>query len=198
MKEKAVAASTYEIFQIEKNGHIYDAFKCIGESGKEVISYNCPAEDILEEIKSESYDCVFTSPPYFSTELYDEGGDDWKQSWFRYPEYDNWWKNFYKPVLEACYESLKEDGVMMMNIMDPQIKRKRFKTCDQMVDYILSIGGKFDGQIGMRYKQRPKNIDKKLLNKHLLTTYIENIWCFSKNGFDISFKHATLEGLFGE
>ena len=50
----------------------------------------------------------------------------------------------------------------------------------------------------MRIKQRPKNIDKVSLNKHLTTTFIENVWCFSKNGFDISYKCATLEGLFGE
>lgn len=185
-------------FQVEVKGHIYDAFKCVGRSGKQVIAYNAPAEDIGDHLKKMKYDCIFTSPPYFSTELYDEGGDDWKQSWCRYPEYDNWWNKFFKVVLDICYDSLKDDGVIMMNIMDPQIKNKRFKTCDQMVDHIISLGGKFDGQIGMRIKQRPKNIDKTALNKHLLTTFIENIWCFSKNGFDISNKSATLEGLFGE
>ena len=83
-------------FQVEIKNHLYDAFKCVGKSGKQVIVYNAPAEDILNEIKTRKYDCIFTSPPYFSTELYDEGGDDWKQSWFRYPEYDNWWDKFYK------------------------------------------------------------------------------------------------------
>jgi hypothetical protein len=186
------------IFQKRVKDHFYEAFHCIGKSGKEVICYNAPAEDILDVIRSNKYDCVFTSPPYFATELYDEGGDDWKQSWARYPQYDNWWDKFYKPVITACYESLTETGSMMFNIMDPKVKSGRYKTCDQMVDHILSIGGKFDGQIGMRIKQRPKNIDPSKLKKHLDNTFIENIWCFSKNGFDISYKSATLEGLFGE
>lgn len=186
------------IFQKEVNGHLYEAFRCIGKSGKEVVCYNAPAEDILDVIRANKFDCIFTSPPYFSTELYDEGGDDWKQSWMRYPEYDNWWNKFYKPVITACYESLSESGSMMFNIMDPTVKSGRYKTCDQMVDHIISLGGKFDGQIGMRIKQRPKNINAKDLNKHLLTTFIENIWCFSKNGFDLSPGFATLEGLFGE
>jgi hypothetical protein len=184
--------------QIKKGDHIYDGFHCLGKSGKEVFAYNAPAEDILDQIKKHKYDCIFTSPPYFSTELYDEGGDDWKQSWFRYPEYDNWWNKFYKPVITACYESLSESGSMMMNIMDPWVSGKRYTTCDQMVDHIISLGGIFDGQIGMRIKQRPKNIASSDLKKHLSTTFIENIWCFSKNGFDISYKSATLEGLFGD
>jgi hypothetical protein len=184
--------------QVEVNNVVYDGFHCVGKSGKQVIAYNAPAEDILHIIKSYKFDCIFTSPPYFSTELYDEGGDDWKQSWARYPEYDNWWNKFYKPVLTACYESLTENGSMMMNIMDPWVAGKRYRTCDQMVDHIISLGGYFDGQIGMRIKQRPKNIDSKDLKKHLSTTFIENIWCFSKNGFDITHKFATLEDLFGE
>jgi hypothetical protein len=186
------------IFQKEVKGHLYEGFRCLGKSGKEVICYNAPAEDILDVIESNTFDCIFTSPPYFSTELYDEGGDDWKQSWARYPKYDNWWDKFYKPVITSCYKSLSPSGTMMFNIMDPTVKSGRHKTCDQMVDHIISLGGIFDGQIGMRIKQRPKNIKASDLNKHLLTTFIENIWCFSKNGFDLSYKSATLENLFGE
>ena len=186
-------------FQKEVNGHVYDAFRCIGYSGKEVIAYNAPAEDILDVVRANQYDCIFTSPPYFATELYDEGGDDWKQSWFRYQEYDKWWNNFYSPVMKACYESLADHGVMMINIMDPKVYGKRYNTCDQMVDYIQTLGGKFDGQIGMRYKQRPKDMDDPVKHKaYLTTTYVENIWCFSKKGFDLSPGFATLEGLFGE
>lgn len=185
-------------FQKEVKGHIYDAFRCVGSSGKEVIAYNAPAEDILDVITSNKFDCIFTSPPYFSTELYDEGGDDWKQSWFRYQEYDNWWNKFYVPVMKASFESLSEKGLMAINIMDPSVYSKRYKTCDQMVDLITSLGGTFDGQIGMRIKQRPKNINSNDLQEHLSTTFIENVWCFSKNGFDLTVNPATLEGLFGD
>lgn len=183
-------------FQKEVNGHIYEAFRCIGKSGKEVVCYNAPAEDILDVIRANKFDCIFTSPPYFATELYDEGGDDWKQSWARYPEYENWWKKFFEPVLTACYDSLSERGSMMINIMDPQIGKDRYRTCDQMVDHVISLGGKFDGQIGMRIKQRPKKTAN--LAHHLSTTFIENVWCFSKNGFDLNYKPGTLEELFGE
>ena len=187
-----------EFFQKKVNDHFYDAYRCIGKSGKEVVFYNAPAEDILDVIRGNKFDCIFTSPPYFKTELYDEGGDDWKQSWHRYQEYDNWWAKFYQPVLTACFESLSDIGAMMINIMDPMVYGKRYRTCDQMVDHMINIGANFDGQIGMRIKQRPKNIDSAKLKKHLDNTFIENIWCFSKNGFDLSPGFATLEGLFGE
>lgn len=185
-------------FNIRSGNNIYDAFECIGSSGKKVIAYNAPAEDILHIIEKEKYDCIFTSPPYFSTELYDKGGDDWKQSWSRYPSYISWWDEFYRPVMKACYSSLTDTGMMLINIMDPYIRGNRYRTCDQMVNYIISIGGKFDGQIGMRIKQRPRNIESVDLDKHLSNTYIENIWCFSKNGIDLSMKYATLESLFGD
>jgi len=184
-------------FKIKVNDNTYDAFHCIGKSGKEVYAYNAPAEEMLHIIYANKFDCIFTSPPYFSTEKYSEQSPE-NQSWFKYPEYNNWWNKFFKPVMTACYRSLKDDGLMLINIMDPTIDGTRYNTCDQLVDHVISIGGYFDGQIGMRIKQRPKNIDAKSLNKHLLNTFIENIWCFSKNKFDLSFKHATLESLFGD
>ncbi len=184
-------------FKIKVNDNTYDAFHCIGKSGKEVYAYNAPAEEMLHIIYANKFDCIFTSPPYFSTEKYSEQSPE-NQSWFKYPEYNNWWNKFFKPVMTACYRSLKDNGLMLINIMDPTIDGTRYNTCDQLVDHVISIGGYFDGQIGMRIKQRPKNIDAKSLNKHLLNTFIENIWCFSKNKFDLSFKHATLESLFGD
>ncbi len=180
-------------------GKTYESFLCIGKSGKVVQAFNAPAEDLLDVIRMNKFDCIFTSPPYFSTELYAQDiKEKENQSWFKYPEYDNWWNKFFKPVITACFESLTETGSMMFNIMDPTVKAVRHKTCDQMVDHVISIGGHFDGQIGMRIKQRPKKLDPSKLSKHLSTTFIENIWCFSKNGFELSHKPATLESLFGD
>ena len=42
-----------------------------------------------DEIKN--VDCAFTSPPYFSTERYNEGGEKEElQSWFKFNEYEKW------------------------------------------------------------------------------------------------------------
>jgi hypothetical protein len=53
----------------------------------------------------------------------------------------------------------------------------------------------FLGQIGMRIKQRPKNIGALNNKKHLSNIFIENIWCFSKDRVS-SFHTPTLESLF--
>ena len=83
--------------------------------------------------------------------------------------------------------------MMMINIMDPTIKGKRYRTCDEMVDF-MSNRGQFVGQVGMKIKQRPKQMSKEDLLEHLSTDFIENIWCFSKNNFAFR-KKATLESL---
>jgi hypothetical protein len=86
--------------------------------------------------------------------------------------------------------------MMMINIMDPTIKGKRYRTCDEMVDYITSIGGNFIGQIGMKIKQRPKKMEKGDLLEHLSADFIENIWCFSKTQYKwVAKKRASLEDL---
>ena len=90
--------------------------------------YNCGAEDLIclfNEI--ENVDCAFTSPPYFSTERYNEGGDKQElQSWFKFNEYESWRDNFYLPVSQKnTFDSLSDNGVMLINILDPKVKGKQ-------------------------------------------------------------------------
>lgn len=165
-----------------------DVFICDGV--KSVTIFNRPAEDIeWHVVCGATIDCVFTSPPYFSTELYNEGGEKQdNQSWSRYPEYDNWRDKFLLPVIKDTFNVLRPTGVMMINIMDPTVNRVRHHTCDEMVDYVITkLNGNFIGQIGMRIKQRPKTLNKDELKKHLTSDFIENIWCFSKTD-ESSFK----------
>ena len=89
----------------------------------------------------------------------------------------------------------------MTNIMDPKIKGKRYRSCDELVD---SLQPNFLGQIGMRIMQRPQGKNKFKTKEELVEfmnkLYIENVWCFGKNKVFDLFRHkrrATLEGLFG-
>ena len=170
---------------------------------KTVQMYNCGAEDLpWDEIKN--VDCAFTSPPYFSTERYNEGGDKQElQSWFKFSEYESWRDNFYLPVSQKTFDSLNENGVMMINILDPKVKGKRYRSGDELVDMLLPH---FLGQVGMRISQRPQGasvfkdedgkFDKDAMDKFMKRIYIENIWCFSKDKTKDIFKHTrrgTLE-----
>jgi len=172
----------YETFLGNKNVHIYeDQDHFTINANKKVTIYRCGAENLpWEDIKD--IDCAFTSPPYFSTEEYNKGGKhEEDQSWFKFNEYESWRDNFFLPVSQKSFESLSPTGHLFVNIMDPTVKGKRYKSCDELVDSLQTY---FQGQIGMRIMQRPKS-DKLFENdeakqEFMNRIFIENIWCFCK------------------
>ena len=176
--------------QYLKQIEVYNSFLA---KPKKVTIYNCGAEDLPWD-KIDNIDCAFTSPPYFSTERYNEGGDkEENQSWFKFDEYSKWRDDFYLPVSQKSFERSKH---MFINIMDPTIKGKRYFSSDELVD---SLKDNFVGQIGMRIMQRPKS-DKLFESEEekaefMNRIYIENVWCFSKEKLDY-FRHSRRATLF--
>ena len=145
---------------------------------KTVKIWRCGAED-LPYNELPDIDCAFTSPPYFSTEQYNKGGEyEEDQSWSKFNEYEKWRDSFYLPVAE---KTLSKSKYMFVNIMDPKIKNKRYRSSDELVD---TFKDKFLGQVGMRIMQRPQGTKKfktkEELNIFMAMTYIENIWCFGE------------------
>jgi len=149
---------------------------------KKVQIWNCGAED-LPYHKLPQIDCAFTSPPYFSTEEYNKGGElEENQSWFKFNEYDKWRDDFYLPVAE---KTMSVSKYMFVNIMDPKVHGVRYYSGDELVD---KFQDKFLGQIGMRIMQRPQgkavfndehgNFSKEKLDEHMNKMFIENVWCF--------------------
>ena len=184
--------NTYK--QYMKQIEVYNSFLT---KPKKVTIYNTGAEDLpWDTIKD--VDCSFTSPPYFSTEEYNKGGEkEENQSWFKFNEYEKWRDDFFLPVSKKCFEVSKHT---LINIMDPTIKGKRYKSCDEVVDMLKD---NFIGQIGMRIMQRPKS-DKlfeteKDKQEFMNKTFIENVWCFSKDkNVDLfkSIRKGTLDSFF--
>ena len=166
--------NTYK--QYLKQIELYNSFLT---KPKKVTIYNTGAEDLpWDTIKD--VDCSFTSPPYFSTEEYNKGGEkEENQSWFKFNEYEKWRDDFFLPVSKKCFEVSKHT---LINIMDPTIKGKRYRSCDEVVDMLKD---NFVGQVGMRIMQRPKSdklfeteeAKQEFMNK----TFIENVWYFSKD-----------------
>jgi len=192
----------YEKLLGNKNPEIQEHnnyFVCYGK--KHVSIFRMGAED-LNEIQlylphRPQFDIAFTSPPYFSTEKYNAGGEhEEDQSWSKFNTYDDWRDLFYLPVSEKCITHSK---YTFINIMDPKIGNKRYRSGDELVD---KFKDKFLGQIGMKIRQRPKS-DKLFESeeekrKFESATYIENVWCFGPKDLDF-FKHsrkATLESFF--
>ena len=173
------------------------------EGKKKVTIFRCGAEDLPWDTIYK-IDCAFTSPPYFSTEEYNKGGEhEEDQSWSKFNEYEKWRDDFYLPVAQHSHESLSDNGFLFVNIMDPKIKGKRYHSCDELVD---SLSDYFIGQIGMRIMQRPqgnaKFKTKEELNEFMNMLFIENVWCFKSIHFspDLDlFRHSrvtTLDNFF--
>ena len=169
---------------------------------KKVQIWNCGAEDIPYD-KLPAIDVAFTSPPYFSTEEYNKGGElEENQSWFKFNEYEKWRDDFYLPVAE---KSMKVSRFMFCNIMDPKIKGTRYRSGDELVNHLKD---RFLGQISMRIMQRPQgkavfkdedgNFSKEKLDENMNKMFIENVWCFGDKDLDL-FRYsrkATLDEFF--
>ena len=162
---------------------------------KKVQIWNCGAEDLPYHMLPK-IDVAFTSPPYFSTEQYNKGGDKQElQSWHKFNEYDKWRDEFYLSVAEKTMEVSK---FMFVNIMDPKIHNVRYRSGDELVD---KFKDKFLGQIGMRIMQRPKSDtlfkDEKEKADFMNKMFIENVWCFGpKTDLFKNSRKATLDEFF--
>ena len=193
------ASNAKEYYGSDPNPNTYKQYKKQVEEyskffpNKKVKIWNCGAEDLpYDELPD--IDCAFTSPPYFSTEQYNKGGEkEENQSWFKFNEYERWRDDFYLPVAE---KTLSKSKFMLVNIMDPKVNNVRYKSSDELIN---TYRDKFIGQIGMRIMQRPKSDklfkDDKEKADFMAKTYIENVWCFGPKDYDFfkSSRKATLE-----
>jgi len=196
------ASDAEEYYGCDPNPNTYQRYqeqiatynKLIGKP-KKVQIWNCGAED-LPYHKLPKIDVAFTSPPYFSTEQYNKGGEKEElQSWHKFNEYDKWRDDFYLPVAEKTMEVSK---FMFVNIMDPKIHGTRYYSGDELVD---KFKDKFMGQIGMRIMQRPKSDtlfeSEKEKADFMNKMFIENVWCFGpKTDLFKNSRKATLDEFF--
>ena len=60
-------------------------------------------------------DAIFSSPPYFSQEMY---SDEPTQSWKKFPNPDQWMNGFIGATLENCEYCLAPGGTLAINIAD--------------------------------------------------------------------------------
>lgn len=214
------ASNAIEFFGCDPNENVYEMYKqqclwyeeqlghkaeltdyggyfiCKGK--KRVQIFRSPAEDVQWNNWTSGIDCTFTSPPYFSTELYNKGGENEKdQSWSRYTEYEKWRDGFFFPMLRGAWKVTNKKGFVFINIMDPVIKGKRYRTCDELVDFMKDdLKANFLGQLGMRIKQRPKKMESGL-NEFFKKDFIENIWCFGKSNGILQL-NGSLESVMGD
>jgi hypothetical protein len=132
-----------------------------------------------EEVSlDEEFDLIFTSPPYFDKEKYDQSD---LQSYKKYKEFDSWMKDFLFKTIELRSENLKSGGHLIINVSDIYTRKKLYKICDGMNDYITNTS-KFEyvGAIGLRMPKRP--MPKRPMSKSSEKNgiFCEPIWIWKK------------------
>ena len=130
------------------------------------------AEDPQIELQDE-FDLVFTSPPYFDKEKYDQSE---QQSYKKYLSFDSWMQDFLFKAIELRTKNLKSGGYLVINISDIYTRKKLFKICDGMNDYIASTGKfEYKGAIGLKMPKRPMS-----KSSDTIGVYGEPIWIHRK------------------
>ena len=151
--------------QLADYHRVYDLEKKI------ILKMEC-AEDA--DIPNYTFDTVFTSPPYFNIERYNQ--DD-TQSWKRYKKLNNWLDGFLFPVLEKSWNGLHSNGNMIINISDVYSNHTVNKICDPMNDFISKLSGaSYQGTIGLRMAKRPNS--KAVKSDGI---FVEPMWVWKKS-----------------
>jgi hypothetical protein len=73
-----------------------------------------PFENV--KLKYNSYDLIFSSPPFFALEIYEK--DNIQQSISKYKNIDVWKKKFLYVLINKCYNYLKLNGYFCIHISD--------------------------------------------------------------------------------
>ena len=124
-------------------------------------------------VLEDEFDLIFTSPPYFDKEKYNESE---LQSYKKYKGFDSWMKDFLCKTIEIRGKNLKSGGHLVINISDIYTRKKLYKICDGMNDYIASTN-EYDyiGAIGLRMPKRPMSISSDTIG-----IYAEPIFMWKK------------------
>ena len=69
-------------------------------------------ENVLKGVP-DAFDLVFTSPPYFNTEIYSNGIE---QSYNKFPEYEDWLTHWLVPVVVEASEKLRDTGRVALSL----------------------------------------------------------------------------------
>jgi len=96
----------------------------------------------FEDFKFEEhkyYDLVFTSPPYFDTEIYCSENT---QSIARHTTQDVWYKEFLLVMFLRCWDHVEVNGHMVIsinNVWDRQTNKMRFYCTEKLVQDLTSM-----------------------------------------------------------
>ena len=132
-------------FGTDPNNELVDALNAINTDYQMVNGvktnvniYNQGSEVFIPEMEN-TIDFAFSSPPYFSLELYNIGN----QSCDENTSYEDWLNNYMKPTIENISRYLKEGGIFAINIKDALVNKILYHLTDD-VNKLIQDSGKFE------------------------------------------------------
>jgi hypothetical protein len=149
---------------IDPNDRLHEVYENIvreyGDDTTKVRFINSAAEDVV--LESNQFDFIFSSPPYFDTETYDNGNP--KQSHMRYKKFDDWLHKFLFKTIRNVWHSLQPGGYLAINVSDV-VRMTRLKIVENMLLFVEKNieDAVYLGCMGMR------------VPKHMRHAYSENI-----------------------
>ena len=156
----SLAANAKYYHGYDPNPHLQDGYKKIvaklgNERHKSFYVTEAPFEEA--QLKEESYDIAFTSPPYFAFEEYiAPGGEGEKaQSIGRYPDYETWAEKMYRPYLSNAYRAVRKGGWIILYIEDIRLGGKHYPLRTLTKDIMDGLGASPATNFGLRVIPSP-------------------------------------------
>jgi hypothetical protein len=120
--------------------------------GKQAKMIPSCAEDMQYE--PNSFDLVFTSPPYFNVEKYTHEAE---QSWKKFRKLDAWLEGFLFAAVKKAWDALKVGGHLVVNISDCYTGHRINQLCNPLCEYMATLDdAEYQGSIGLRMAKRPR------------------------------------------
>ena len=145
----------------EEQAEFYHKHMTVFEVQKKCNFIESPAEEVDFMKYKDTFDTVFTSPPYFNVERYSY---DETQSWVRHKEITEWNENFLQKTLKNLWCSIKSGGYLLVNISDVysnskwSTERGWLEICNPMNDFLSTFtDSEYQGCIGMELAKRPNS-----------------------------------------
>ncbi len=125
-------------------------------------------EEIMPSLKEKDYDLIFTSSPYYDTEIYSE---QINQSCHKYVVYEEWLNKFLFKIVDESFRLLKDNGRMILNIKNLE----KYKIADDLCEYCEK-----NWELEKIYKMRLSNSEYR--RKDGKTWHTEPIFVWRKKG----------------
>lgn len=118
--------------------------------------YSEGAEDVLQRLSDQSFDIIFTSPPYFDCEHYgDVTITPETQSHRKFRKFEEWLNGFLFCVVQESIRLLRPTGVLILNVNDIIRRGTRHHICTELLNYVEQSGAmEYVGVWGYPMSQR--------------------------------------------